>query len=127
MIEEGRDENDAVVKMVLAEYLQPFIEMKVSAMILGCTHYPILQNAVAAKLGPQVELIDSADQTALVVKERLATMHALDDRPFGGSVTCYVTDQGQRFERLAGRFLGQSVGQPIGVTPEMLEEEPLRR
>jgi glutamate racemase len=126
MIEEGRDEADAIVTMVLAEYLQPFIEMKVAAMILGCTHYPILRNAVAARLGPDVELIDSADQTALVVKERLATMHALGSRSSGGSLTCYVTDQGQRFERLAGRFLGQSVGQPIGVTPEMLEEEPSR-
>ncbi len=123
MIEEGRGEEDAIVKMVLAEYLQPFVEMKISALILGCTHYPILRNAVAARLGPDVELIDSAEQTALVVAERLATMGALGQRTSDGSLTCYVTDEGQRFERLAGRFLGQAVGQPIWVTPEMLEEE----
>ena len=122
MIEEGRAADDPLVKLVLAEYLQPFIEMKVAALIMGCTHYPILQNAVAARLGPEVELIDSAAQTALVVADHLATMDALSQRPAGGSLTCYVTDQGQRFERLAGRFLGQSIGQPILVTPEMLEE-----
>jgi len=121
MIEEGRANDDPVVKLVLAEYLQPFVDLKVGALILGCTHYPILRGAVAAQLGPEVELIDSAQQTALVVRERLGTMRALDPRPAGGSLTCYVTDQGQRFERLAGQFLGQSVGQPIGVTPEMLE------
>ena len=122
VIEEGRDEDDPIVKLVLAEYLQPFIEMKVAALIMGCTHYPILRNAVAARLGPEVELIDSAEQTALVVADHLATMHALNQRNSGSALTCYVTDQGQRFERLAGRFLGQSIGQPILVTPEMLED-----
>ncbi len=51
-------------------------------------------------------------------------MHALNAGRAAGGLTCYVTDQGQRFERLASRFLGQPVGQPVWVTPEMLEEEP---
>ena len=70
--------------------------------------------------GEDVALIDSARQTALVVARQLDTMHA---RAAGahGRLNCYVTDQGQRFERLATRFLGESVGQPVWVTPEMLE------
>jgi hypothetical protein len=51
-------------------------------------------------------------------------MHAENAGPSAGKLTCYVTDQGQRFERLAGRFLGQPVGQPVWVTPEMLEAGP---
>jgi len=122
LIEEGRPPTDAVVSLVLKEYLQPFMELHVSALILGCTHYPILAEAIAAVL-PGVTLIDSARQTALVVSDLLATMPATAAGQSNGTLTCYVTDQGQRFERLASRFLGQSVGQPIWVTPEMLEAE----
>jgi len=121
MIEEGREAGDRVVRLVLEEYLQPFLELQVSALILGCTHYPILASAIQACVGNKVTLIDSAEQTALVVQARLATMHALAAGTTPGGLTCYVTDQGQRFERLAGRFLGRPVGQPVWVAPEMLE------
>lgn len=122
MIEEGREPADPIVRLVLKEYLAPFEQLRVAALILGCTHYPLLAAAIQEALGPQVALIDSARQTALVVQRQLATMHAFSAGP-PGTLTCYVTDQGQRFERLAGRFLGQPVGQPVWVTPEMLELE----
>ena len=61
------------------------------------------------------------EQTALVVRRQLDTMRLRTRSMHDGHLTCYVTDQGQRFERLASRFLGESVGQPIWVTPEMLE------
>jgi glutamate racemase len=120
LIEEGREPTDLVVGLVLREYLQPFLELDVSALILGCTHYPLFAPAIQETLGEDVALIDSARQTALVVARQLDTMHA---RAAGahGRLNCYVTDQGQRFERLATRFLGESVGQPVWVTPEMLE------
>jgi glutamate racemase len=125
MIEEGREATDLVVDLVLRDYLQPFLEWDTSSMILGCTHYPIFAEAIQAALGDGVTLIDSAEQTALVVRRQLDTMQARAISPSGngsaGRLVCYVTDQGQRFERLASRFLGESVGQPVWVTPEMLE------
>jgi glutamate racemase len=120
LIEEGREPGDLIVGLVLREYLQPFLEMDVSALILGCTHYPLFAGAIQETLGEHVTLIDSARQTALLVKEHLEQMQALATAPHA-RLTCYVTDQGQRFERLATRFLGESVGQPVWVTPEMLE------
>jgi glutamate racemase len=122
MIEEGRECEELIVQMVLREYLKPFLDMQVAAIILGCTHYPIFAEGIADTVGGGVALIDSARQTALVVEERLATMSALRRGSGHGLLTCYVTDQSQRFERLAGRFLGEPVGQPVWVTPEMLED-----
>ena len=129
MIEEGREDSDLIVGLVLREYLAPFLELDVSALILGCTHYPLLAGAIQETLGEHVALIDSARQTAVVVQRQLdaANARAGGAGSGGGGVhrgsrlTCYVTDQGQRFERLATRFLGESVGQPILVTTEMLE------
>ena len=121
MIEEGREQSDLIVGLALREYLQPFLELDVSALILGCTHYPLFTEAIQETLGEHVALIDSARQTALVVARQLDTMRARSPSPHNGRLTCYVTDQGQRFERLATRFLGEPVGQPVWVTPEMLE------
>lgn len=121
LIEEGREPNDLIVGLVLREYLAPFLELDVSSLILGCTHYPIFAPAIGETLGDAVTLIDSAHQTALVVEKTLDTMKARARPQNASRLTCYVTDQGQRFERLATRFLGESVGQPVWVTPEMLE------
>jgi glutamate racemase len=123
MIEEGREDTDLLVGLVLREYLAPFLELDVSALILGCTHYPIFAGAIRETVGDNVALIDSARQTALAVQRQLAALQAANPTPSGGRLTCYVTDQGQRFERLATRFLGETVGQPIWVTPEMLEAQ----
>jgi glutamate racemase len=123
LIEEGREQSDLIVGLALREYLEPFLALNVTALILGCTHYPLFADAIQETLGDNVELVDSAAQTALVVSRQLDTMNARSTHPahHRGKLTCYVTDQGQRFERLATRFLGESVGQPIWVTPEMLE------
>ncbi len=125
MIEEGRLPTNAVVQAVLQEYLEPFIKLRAPSLILGCTHYPIFSEAIARVLGPQTHLVDSADETALVVKQRLDTMHALGPVPPEEPLTCYVTDQGQRFENLAARFLGRPIGQPVWVAPELLESATL--
>jgi glutamate racemase len=121
LIEEGREPGDLIVGLALREYLEPFLDMNVSALILGCTHYPLFAGAIAETLGEGVTLIDSARQTALCVQAQLDVMNARSSSPHDGRLTCYVTDQGQRFERLASRFLGAPVGQPVWVTPEMLE------
>ncbi len=122
MIEEGRPEDSPVVQAVLAEYLAPLKSLNPPALILGCTHYPIYAKTISRLIGPLTTLVDSADQTALVVREKLHTMEALHPgAPDGGTLTCYVTDQGQRFESLANRFLGRSISQPVWVDPEMLE------
>ena len=122
MIEEGRAEDSPVVQAVLAEYLAPLKSLNPPALILGCTHYPIYAKTISRLIGPLTTLVDSADQTALVVREKLHTMGALNPgAPDGGTLSCYVTDQGQRFESLANRFLGKSISQPVWVDPEMLE------
>ena len=122
MIEEGRAEDSPVVQAVLAEYLAPLKSLNPPALILGCTHYPIYAKTISRLMGPLTTLVDSADQTALVVHEKLITMAALHPEvPEGGTLTCCVTDQGQRFESLANRFLGGSITQPVWVDPEMLE------
>ncbi len=85
----------------------------VEALVLGCTHYPILRQVIQETVGPDVMLIDSgvaaAEETAQLLNEKgLANTetisgerHLCDDMDH-----FYVTDAAERFARVAERFLG---------------------
>ena len=95
----------AVARTIAAEYLAPLIERKIDTLVLGCTHYPLLKGVLHQVLGPEVHLVDSAEETARLV----ATL--LDERrlrrqglPAGPHY--FVTDVPTRFERVGGEFLG---------------------
>ena len=108
LAEEGWSEG-AVAESIVRQYLQPFIEMdeasRPQSIILGCTHFPILQKAIRAVVGDEVCIVDSADTTAAVVERHLAENNsARDDGP--GRLQLLATDGVRRFARVGGEFLG---------------------
>ena len=69
MIERGRyTANDAEVQKTVAETLRPLKEAGVEALLLGCTHYGLIAEAISDYLGRYVELIGAADASARVLK-----------------------------------------------------------
>jgi len=107
LTEEGRLEG-AIVDMVLKDYLSGMRQKNVEALILGCTHYPLLKPAIARFMGAGVELVDSAEATAHAVEDALLREGLL--RTHGrGRVKCYVTDVPRQFNRLAKLFFGEKV------------------
>lgn len=106
-VEEGWLEGEVVLK-VTKTYLQPLKQARVDTLILGCTHYPILKSVMKRVLGKEITLVDSAKQVALEVKERLTCVGLLN-RSGHGKQKFYVSDSPEWFNRLAKRFLGQSV------------------
>jgi glutamate racemase len=103
LAEEGWTEpGDEVVRAVARRYLRPLAEARIDALVLGCTHYPLLRDAIAAEL-PGVALVDSAQAIAADVAARVGA-------PSGaGSHRFYVTDVPGRFLRVAERFLGAKI------------------
>ncbi len=98
---------DREVTLVIAhEYLTPLRDAGVDAVVLGCTHYPILKSTIAKVFGPGVKLIDSAEETAREVSERLTSLHIA--RPAGDGPpehSFFVSDVPHRFTEQAERFL----------------------
>ena len=97
---------------IAKRYLEKMTD--VSALVLGCTHYPILRQVIQETAGPEVLLIDSgvaaAEETAqLLIEKDLGNPEII--RP-GARKLCddldhfYVTDAAERFARVAERFLG---------------------
>ena len=116
LAEEGWADTD-VARAVAREYLEDLNTCPISALVLGCTHYPILRNVISETLGSSVRLIDSGEATAGVVESILKISglshddssdlyrerHLCDDLDH-----FYVTDAAQRFARVAERFLGSA-------------------
>jgi len=76
-------------------------------VILGCTHYPLLREAIAEVL-PGVSLVDSAHATAKVVSTVLQEQNLENARTEGGNTHFLVTDNVERFERVGSQFLGRT-------------------
>ena len=80
----------------------------VDALVLGCTHYPLLREVIGREMGPGVALIDvgaaCADHAAKVLREK----GMLADRE-KGACRYFVSDSTQDFTRLAEIFLGEPV------------------
>jgi glutamate racemase len=107
LVEEGWTDH-TVTTRVLKEYLGPLLRERIDTLVLGCTHYPLLKPALRKVLGGRVSLVDSAESCARYVKDRLAalTLVRANTRRIG-TIQPFVTDEVERFDELAGRFLGQ--------------------
>lgn len=81
-------------------------------LVLGCTHYPLLANAIRTVIGPIPTLVDSAATTAEVVARRLVadnmTCRWTHDNHRGQARFC-TTDDTARFARVGSLFLGEAL------------------
>src|SRR5262245_41448992 len=74
LIEEGLLDDDVTDRMIM-RYLEPMLADGIDTLVLGCTHYPLLTDAIARSLKRQITLFDSAKNYAnvvLVTKVRLS-------------------------------------------------------
>lgn len=107
LVEEGWTDHP-VTERVLREYLRPLRRHRIETLVLGCTHYPLLKEAIQKVTRGRITLVDSAESCALDVQDRLGALRLLDQgRKRRGTIQSYVTDEVARFDELAARFLGQ--------------------
>ena len=114
LAEEGWADSD-VARTVARDYLSEFTGKTLGALVLGCTHYPILREVISETVGREVELIDSGAATARDVESLLDSSDLTHEDALGlyqERQLCddldhfYVTDAAERFAKVAERFLG---------------------
>jgi glutamate racemase len=111
LAEEGRLADDAVLKAVCVDYLAPLHEMGLGALVLGCTHYPLLREAISHAVGEAVTIVDSGEATAHAVVDLLTRRGALSADASPGNLQCFVSDNPERFRTVGSRFLNESIEQ----------------
>src|SRR5205823_12477766 len=107
LVEEGWFEHPAA-ELIAREYLEPLRRAGVDVLVLGCTHYPLLKPLLARVMGPNVRLVDSAEETAKVVARELEAGGLLAGDGHHEHVFV-VSDDEPHFRKVGARFLGETL------------------
>ena len=108
LVEEGWLEHP-VTRLTAEEYLQPLLAADIDALVLGCTHYPLLEPLLAEVAGSRVQLVDSAHTVAEQAAQQLAGTGLANLARGPAQYDYYVTDVPQRFQEIGARFLGRAL------------------
>jgi glutamate racemase len=93
---------------ICREYLEPLLKKKIDTLILGCTHYPLLKNAIRKVCGRDMNLVDSSTTTARYAKTLLEKMGMLNTRK-AKYARFFASDNTEKFSKLAKVFLGKEI------------------
>lgn len=102
---QGGDVFSEAVETAVREYVQPLREAETDAVILGCTHYPLVTPMLRRLLGPSVTLINSAEEIALEVGEVLDKKGLSRAGGREGTYSFYCTGDPELFRTVGARFL----------------------
>ncbi len=108
LVEEGWIEGE-VTRLAIRHYLSPLLENDIDTLILGCTHFPVLSEAIASVTGPSVRLIDSGEEAALITRKILQELDLSNADNNSPQTQFYVSDIPQKFDEVGTRFLGKPV------------------
>ncbi len=110
LVENGRfRKGDAVIETVAQEYLASMRETGVDTLILGCTHYPLLEEIIGEVMGPEVELVSAGEESAFELKRLLKAGELRNRENRQGDATYYVSDRVESFEETASWFLREDL------------------
>lgn len=109
LAEEGWTDNE-VARLTARSYLKDLKEAAVDTLVLGCTHYPLMKSIITETMGPDVTLVDSAEETARSVAGILSKKKLLRPATEKGNHHYFVSDVPAAFIRVGNRFLGSNLG-----------------
>lgn len=110
LIEAGHiSPEDPALMAALEEYLAPLRRAGVDTLILGCTHYPLISEAVGRAMGREIAMVDSGGACAQAVIEKLRAENALAEKGFPRQERFYCSGRRGEFTAVAEKFLGRSI------------------
>ncbi|KRK97247.1 glutamate racemase [Secundilactobacillus odoratitofui DSM 19909 = JCM 15043] len=104
IVENNQAETPETAKTV-AEKLSYFKPGQIDTLILGCTHFPLLQPAIEAAVGPNVQLVDSGVETVTKIKQLLTDQKLLAPSNHVASHAFYTTGATAPFDEIAANWL----------------------
>jgi len=108
LIEEGFAEH-AMMELAVQEYLSCLHSVPLDAVLLACTHYPLIYSTIKKFLPPAVHLVDPSLECAETVYGYLKERGLLSSRKTPPKYQFYATDATEKFKKLAEKFLGREI------------------
>ncbi len=120
LVENGYTSPDnPVTRLVAEEYLAEIRARNADTLILGCTHYPIIQPLLQSLMGSHVTLIDSGQEAARSARDRLFQLKLQAPPGSAGGCRYFVSDSASEFQESAEAILGH----PISGTARQIDIE----
>jgi glutamate racemase len=108
--------DDPITNLVVYRYVQPIVAKGVDTLILGCTHYPIIKEAIRKVGGGFVELVDSGEAIADLLAQDIAMSRLRETRADALQNICVLTtDASEHFTNLARKILEPVTAQEFRV------------
>ena len=106
LVEEGFKEH-VVTEEVIEYYLESLKHTEIDAMILGCTHYPLLRSKIRSYMGERIQIVNPAYETAMDLKRLLQSEDMENDGEEGTSskYEFYVSDAAEKFVNFANTVM----------------------
>ncbi|MDY6844357.1 MAG: glutamate racemase [Thermodesulfobacteriota bacterium] len=114
LVEEGWTDNDVAYR-VADTYLREFKNNGVDVLVLGCTHYPLLKIVIGKVVGRGIHLVDSARETASVVRDLLTEGGIANKSLSPGYWKFFTTDNPEKFIKVGEHFLGKKLNTVLQV------------
>lgn len=120
LIESGHiDADDPLLQDAVCRYLQPVREAHADALLLGCTHYGIIEKAIREFLGPETVLVSAAESGAAWLCSMLLKQKQTGGQ---GDIRYFTSGDPAVFSRAAALFLGEEAGE---VCAEAVAPQPI--
>lgn len=120
LVENGYAQSEAA-RLIAADYLLPLKAEGVDTLIMGCTHYPLLENVISDIMGSGVKLVSPGAMAAKSAREYLESADALSGKAQGGKSEFYVSDSVENFVTLGSTFLGCPIDTKVHRTEAFAE------
>lgn len=105
LVEEGFKEH-VVTEEIIEYYLESMKQTDIDAMILGCTHYPLLRSKIRAYMGEKIQIVNPAYETAIDLKHFLEDQEMSNDRSrMHSHYEFYVSDAAEKFRHFANTVM----------------------
>ncbi len=111
LVEEGCIE-DPVTTEIARRYLSAFKGTDIDTLIMGCTHFPMIEDTIQRVAGDHVRLVNPAFETAKSTQQMLEERDMKNDNEIPvdeEAYRFYVSDSPERFRRIANLFLPLSI------------------
>src|ERR1051326_775714 len=123
LAEEGLTDGP-IAELVAKRYLDPLLANvagRPDGLVLGCTHFPALKQAIAQVTGPDIRFVDSAATTAAAVEALLKEKSLTSTRGAPEAARFLATDAPEPFARVGEIFLGRK------IPPDAVEQVDLQQ
>ena len=108
LIEEGWINKD-IAKDIVKEYLKYFDDKNIDTLILGCTHYPLIEKTISEYFDNRINLINSGEEVSKNVKNELENLDLINNENQNPVYKFYTSDDINKFKKLGSLFLEQEI------------------